>query len=326
MLGSLDETEISQVALSLGIPQLFVEKDFYVTKAIQILANVEDTYFSLVFQGGTSLAKGHRVVERMSEDIDFRICLTAKGEALSRGVRRTKLRRFRRQLIEKLKNVGFDIPDESVRVFFEGKFMRVRAAYEDSDQVNYLKPYIAIDFFLGEVRLPTEKKPITSLAKQILGDLCMHEFVPVSCVALDETAAEKWVALTRRVANTQLKQKKSDQHLVRHLYDLYRLNAEGLLTGEYAELVGDIMQQEKVNYKKYNDEYAKNPIQVSEQAIDLLETDPQWREHWTYFLEQMVYQKIKPSFDMAYQFLQQMSREIFQPSVLSGPRPLRVTE
>jgi len=55
---------------------VFVEKDFYVTRLIHALSKIENINYSLHLQGGTCLAKAHKITERMSEDCDFRITMT----------------------------------------------------------------------------------------------------------------------------------------------------------------------------------------------------------------------------------------------------------
>ena len=52
----------------LGISAAIVEKDYWVTQALRILAR--DFAEDFIFKGGTSLSKGYRLVERFSEDID----------------------------------------------------------------------------------------------------------------------------------------------------------------------------------------------------------------------------------------------------------------
>ena len=39
------------------------------------LSNIENEYFRLIFCGGTCLAKAHKLVQRMSEDVDFKVQL-----------------------------------------------------------------------------------------------------------------------------------------------------------------------------------------------------------------------------------------------------------
>jgi predicted nucleotidyltransferase component of viral defense system len=64
--------QIEATRAILGLPSYIVEKDLYVTQAISIVTKIKHEHFDLVFQGGTSLAKAHRIVKRMSEDCDFR--------------------------------------------------------------------------------------------------------------------------------------------------------------------------------------------------------------------------------------------------------------
>ena len=64
---------VEATANALDLPESVIEKDYYVTQVIQTLSSIENEYFRLVFCGGTCLAKAHKVVQRMSEDVDFKI-------------------------------------------------------------------------------------------------------------------------------------------------------------------------------------------------------------------------------------------------------------
>lgn len=64
-----------------------IEKDYYVTEAIRIIAAVAGTH--VIFKGGTSLAKGWNLIGRFSEDIDIFLDPLAFKPALSkRGIDR----------------------------------------------------------------------------------------------------------------------------------------------------------------------------------------------------------------------------------------------
>lgn len=54
----------------INLLEAVIEKDYYATQVIHKLSNVENEYFRLVFCGGTCLAKAHKLVQRMSEDVD----------------------------------------------------------------------------------------------------------------------------------------------------------------------------------------------------------------------------------------------------------------
>ncbi len=310
MLGELLDIQVKKTAKMLGIPADFIIKDYYITLAIQALSSVKDPYFTLIFQGGTSLSKGHQVINRLSEDIDFRIILKPDATHLGKEVRRKRLRDFRYMLIDTLKNTGFSIATEQIKVFYEGRFMSIRASYEGSSRITYLKPHIAIDCFVGELLLVPQTAAITSLIKIILDQECTHHSIHIPCLALDETAAEKWVALTRRIANSQEKERDTDKHLVRHIYDLHQLQSKSLLSGKYKNLIQYIIEKDISIFKNHDTAYNKNPIQASQDALAALYNDPQWLQHWDNFCDQMVYENNKPKFSEAINTLQLMNQEI----------------
>src|SRR3990167_1036977 len=107
MQGNLDTLQTRKTAALLGIPADFVRKDYFVTQVIHALTQINDDYFELIFQGGTSLSKGYQIIRRMSEDVDFRVTQKQKATALGKEARRNKLRDFRYALIATLKDTGF---------------------------------------------------------------------------------------------------------------------------------------------------------------------------------------------------------------------------
>ena len=59
---------IEQVSEDIGRAAVVIEKDYYVTMILRLLAQ---KLTNVVFKGGTSLSKGYRVINRFSEDIDI---------------------------------------------------------------------------------------------------------------------------------------------------------------------------------------------------------------------------------------------------------------
>ena len=230
---------------------------------------------------------------------------------LGKNIIRSYLRDFRYQLIRALEDVEIKVDEHSIKVFFEGRFMSIRGIFEDNSEIGYLKPYLAIEFFVGNLALLPEIKPVTTLIKENLGKNCSHSSVNISCLALDETAAEKWVALTRRIAATQHFSRKNDIHLVRHLYDLYHLNKKDNLSGKYNELINFLMEKDRQMFKRHI-AYNTDPIKTSKQAIDIMTNNKQWKINWVQFIEQMVYEPNPPSFEEAIETLDKMSKGIFK--------------
>jgi predicted nucleotidyltransferase component of viral defense system len=112
--------------LNIQYPSI-LEKDYYVTSTIHSLSDVENEYFRLIFAGGTCLAKAHRIVKRMSEDIDFKIQLKNKNGNFSKSRLLKELKKFRRQIVESLNLPNLTINDSVARN--EGQYLRLELTY-----------------------------------------------------------------------------------------------------------------------------------------------------------------------------------------------------
>jgi len=217
---------------------------------------------------------------------------------LSKEFKRKALREFRHELNDTLKQHGFSIDDNSIRVRNEGQFMGIRANYPSAfSHVETMKPFIALEFFLADVKVEPEIKPVTTLIKQVFGDKIEHPEFPVNSVAVIETAAEKWVALTRRVATSKHRKHYRDTNLVRHLYDLYKINEANYFSDEFDSLASRIVLNDRQQYKNHNDDYYRDPISEIKRAVDELHQSTQWHDNWDKFVETMVFAKEKPTYD-----------------------------
>jgi Nucleotidyl transferase AbiEii toxin, Type IV TA system len=75
------EVYITRIAAATGIPAAHIEKDFWVTEVLRGVATAsQQTGCSIVFKGGTSLSKAHRLIQRFSEDVDLIAILPAGGK------------------------------------------------------------------------------------------------------------------------------------------------------------------------------------------------------------------------------------------------------
>jgi len=85
----LFQDAILATAQSLKIPEIYIEKDYWVTLALYEIFHSE-LASEAVFKGGTALSKCHKLIERFSEDIDI-VVLRHEGEAdnqLKKKIRR----------------------------------------------------------------------------------------------------------------------------------------------------------------------------------------------------------------------------------------------
>jgi len=289
-----------------------IEKDYYVTQAIHALVQVSNEYFQLVFQGGTCLAKAYRLIQRMSEDCDFRMAAKPAALTLAKAAHRNELRNFRRLLVDSLRKNGFVFEDDVVRARNGGEFMSMRIHYHSLyDKTNSLRPYIALDFFLNSVKTPTESLPVTTLIRNTLGDDVDHPVILVNCLSVTETAAEKWVALTRRVATVDYRQNYRDATLIRHLYDLHQIKSE-YFSYQFVALATQITMGDMQQFKNHNPAYYEDPAKEAARALEVLQKDITWKEYWNDFMEDMVFQQNKPRYETALKELIKRSQPVLQ--------------
>lgn len=115
---------VNKTSECLDLDEAVVEKDYYVTKVICSIASLEDEYFRLVFCGGTCLSKAHKLVKRMSEDVDFKMVIKDKSLFLSKNKLLKALKSFRSKIIDALSKLSdVSIVENAVRN--EGKYLRI---------------------------------------------------------------------------------------------------------------------------------------------------------------------------------------------------------
>lgn len=76
----LFEQAVLKTAEYMNIDAGIVEKDYYVTL---MLKEISSAVPDLVFKGGTSLSKCHKVINRFSEDIDLTVEYDSLNEKLN---------------------------------------------------------------------------------------------------------------------------------------------------------------------------------------------------------------------------------------------------
>lgn len=71
---------VAAAAEQIGLPEVYVEKDYWVTVALMHLSQ-SDYRDVAVFKGGTSLSKAWRLIDRFSEDIDLAVFGSGKSDS-----------------------------------------------------------------------------------------------------------------------------------------------------------------------------------------------------------------------------------------------------
>lgn len=243
-------------------PVAIIEKDYYVTMILKLLAQAEP---GCVFKGGTSLSKCHHIIDRFSEDIDITF-----SDTLTQG----KRKKLKNEVIANISEV-LELPisnwketrsrrDYNCYIF---NYEPIEGKIEQS-----LLSGVKMEVVLGSIAYPTVKMPVDSYVYQYLSRENMdiiQEFglepFEMTLQSLERTFADKVFAICDYYMEKNIKRHS------RHIYDLYMLLPKINLDDNYKSLVSEIREhrakmaiclsaQPDVNIPKLLEEIIKKDI------------------------------------------------------------------
>ena len=268
---------IVATAVDQNRPVAIVEKDYYVTMILKLLAQVEPR---CVFKGGTSLSKCHHVIERFSEDIDITF-----SDTLTQGQRR----KLKNDTIDNISKV-LDLPivnwDETRSRRDYNCYMVDYEPIEGEVEKSLLAG-VKMEVALGSIAFPTVKMPVDSYVYQYLSKENMEiirefglEPFEMTLQSLERTFADKVFAICDYYMEGKVKRHS------RHIYDLYMLLPKISLDAEYKELVSEIR---KHRAKMSICPSAQPEVNVSEVLKEIIDKEiymADYKEITTYFQNQ----------------------------------------
>lgn len=300
--------DLLEIQEHFGLPSpALVEKDWHVVKALAAIAAADTKPFRLVFGGGTALSRAHGLIERMSEDIDLRIVAVEQPT-------RKQLRRLRRTINQALLDSGFAFdPDkpEYRKTTHAGRYTVYRLPYTASAEgKGALRPEIQIETAAFPLRRAAIKRPVTSFMAEGRGEPA--EVAAIECASVPETAAEKFVALTRRGgAELAGLRDKRDPTLVRHLYDLHVIRGQ-YDTADVAGLAREVMAADADLRGKEFPAYGADPVAETLKAVEGIAADAEYRTAYAEFCRNMVYGDNVPEFDTAVATFKELAHHVEQ--------------
>ena len=277
--------DLLEVQRYFGLPSAaLVEKDWYVVRALAAITALDVAPFRLVFSGGTALARAHRLIRRMSEDIDLKIISDGSPP-------RSAYRHLRDTITDALLRAGFEFDPANPAQLESGnasRYMLYRLPYAPITAGEAaLRPEIQIEAAVWPLRRPSVEHPVVSFVAEAFKQPA--EIAAVSCVSIVETAAEKFVALTRRAgAELAAAGGPRDPTLVRHIYDLHVIR-DHYDPSEVVALARDIMLGDAKAYGHQFPAYRDNPVAETLKAVVGLKTDPDFANRFALFRWDMVY-------------------------------------
>ena len=110
----------------------------------------------------------------------------------------------------------------------------------------------------------------------------------------------------------------NDDALVRHIYDLYKINQHDPLGFEFAEIVKRTVKNDGEHYSHKHPEFLNNPMGELSNALLALQTDPLYKQQYANFLGPLVYSKEKPSYEQGLETILQLSERVWGKAVITA--------
>jgi predicted nucleotidyltransferase component of viral defense system len=282
---------VQATAQKAKLPEIYVEKDYWVTNVLRNLAS-SDLSHTVVFKGGTSLSKAHKLVERFSEDIDLAVIDLSQSGNQKRGLLKN---------IETVAAKGLTQIKDDLRI---SKRSRIRkTVWRYPRVVNDQNFGQASSNLLIEVAAFVEPQPnmvmtlesiiaeeLSNLGRNDLIDLHGLESFEINVLAVERTLTEKILCLAMKSYDQDPISRLSTG--IRHLYDINKILKQGkfrdfILGQEFPVLLDACLVQEADCFGKK--EWHDHPLGHAPIFAKIDEWAPSLKAAYTGEFEDMVY-------------------------------------
>ncbi|MBB6192733.1 putative nucleotidyltransferase component of viral defense system [Sphingobium wenxiniae] len=298
-----DRRTLGRVAGALAVDEAFVEKDWYVVQAIRALLALGDADFTPVFSGGTSLLKGHGLIKRFSEDIDFKLSLSEEFLALSHHQQRRRLGDYRDRLTALWSELGFT--DMEVEARSGNSFLQFEMSYPTKLGGHAaLRPHILAELSAKPSALQPVSRSIASFVAQFRA--AEPEVPAILCVDPVETAADKLSAFAWRSIARDRRHPDDDPTIVRHLHDLSALEAVATASADFPALLLEALRADTMRGQGAVQDLP--PQERLMTMLDRVKRDPEYPAEYRQFVESMAFAGAGdiPDFEQAFAALERL--------------------
>lgn len=320
--------DLAAEGLLRGLPVQTAEKDIHVTELLRGLSelkvyhdcfsdldrhrgelNRHDAGIKLVFAGGTCLSKAHRLINRMSEDIDIKVLLAPTAKPLTKGRGdRFRLKALHEMIPGLMDGLGFPLlqyPDgANPHIRDAHRYFVVGAGYKTVyNEFPSLRPELKLELIQRKPLLPLESCEFGYLYESLAG-LPATTSVTLDCVSVAETAAEKVLSLLRRCAykwDGHQTKGDIDPALVRHVYDVARIaEFSGDSLVEARSIFPQLVNGDREEFKGQNPEFDADPIGILKRTLVAARTNGQLQEQYAKHLLPLLYDLDPPTFEKSF--------------------------
>lgn len=235
-----------------------IEKDYYVTMFLEVLSKRVP---NLLFKGGTSLSKCHKIIKRFSEDID----LTLEAENQTQGQKKN----LKYEIIEVCNELGLELINEA-DIRSRRDYNRYEIKYPIKFEGAGIKQYLLVETVFMVKAYPDEIKMATSMIydfwKEIGEEAAIEEYemkpFEIRVQTLERTLVDKVFAICDYAVSNN-----TNGHS-RHIYDLHNLLNIVALDEKLKGLVKEVREDRKKNERCYTAQDNYDIPNVLKQIID----------------------------------------------------------
>lgn len=225
------ESIVKAVSTEYGLSISTVEKDYYITMILKLLAEKSD---HCVFKGGTSLSKGFRILKRFSEDVDITFN-EHLGEKRRKRLKYSIIKSISEELHLPIINWDMTQSDRDYNCYI--------FSYEplDDSSSESLFPGVKLETAMGSYAFPVEEREINSYigeflkedSKESIDRFHMQPF-PMRLQSVERTYIDKVFALCDYFLQGRAK------GYSRHMYDIFVLTPYISFNEDFRNLVTEV--------------------------------------------------------------------------------------
>ncbi len=210
---------VAVTAETIGLPQVYVEKDYWVTKALKYLSESPHVG-EVVFKGGTSLSKAYRLIDRFSEDIDLAVLAGNKSDA----ARKTLLKNVESAVTQGLTYLKDDVRESKGSKYRKTVYQYPRSI--DGGDFGQASSELLVEVNAFTKPEPFETRELQTLIAEVLTEKGEANLIAqyalegfsVNVLSVRRTLVEKMLGVIKDSYNEDPVAKLSDR--IRHLYDI----------------------------------------------------------------------------------------------------------
>lgn len=252
---SLFADVIKTAADILGMPQEFVEKDYWICHILQQLSRYEKSEYA-VWKGGTTLAKAYGLINRFSSDIDIAVLTST----MSQNQQKKFVARISRDSTLDLDEMEMD--GQTVK---NNRFRKTYHAYksvisEHNAALAFLGRFVIVEINTYGNPYPFERRSVKSFITEVfeqrglVKEIEQYDMTPFELNVLDKrrTMCEKIVSLIRFSFEADSITGLSSK--IRHFYDLHFMckdhECREYLNGDFPKNLIELIAHDKAEFDR----------------------------------------------------------------------------